>query len=178
MLIKSILKSIKNILIGNDEIKRFREMGVQIGENVHIYDSFIDQGHGFLISIGDNVTITRATILAHDASMKKELGYSKVGKVTIGNNVFIGNLAIVLCDVTIGNNVIVGAGAVVTKDIPSNSVVAGNPAKVISTYSEFMEKHRNEYENRPHYTTPWRTKTIDEKRKMKEELNNTFGYDD
>ena len=49
----------------------------------------------------------------------------------IGDNCFIGNGAILLPGITIGNEVIVGAGSVVTKDVPSNSIVAGNPAKVI-----------------------------------------------
>ena len=49
----------------------------------------------------------------------------------IGNQCFIGMNSIILPGVKIGNNVIVGAGAVVTKDIPSNTIVAGNPAKVL-----------------------------------------------
>lgn len=49
----------------------------------------------------------------------------------------------ILCGVNIGNQVIVGAGAVVTKDIPSNSVVAGAPARVICSYSDYIEKQKN-----------------------------------
>ncbi|WP_276866657.1 DapH/DapD/GlmU-related protein [Bacteroides heparinolyticus] len=51
--------------------------------------------------------------------------------VRIGDNCFIGNGAILLPGITIGNEVIVGAGSVVTKDVPSNTIVAGNPARVI-----------------------------------------------
>jgi exopolysaccharide acyltransferase PssR len=51
----------------------------------------------------------------------------------IGENCFIGINAMILPGVRIGDQVIVGAGAVVTKDVPANSVVAGNPAKVIKT---------------------------------------------
>ena len=53
------------------------------------------------------------------------------GEVHIGNNVFIGVNAVILRNVTIGDNAIVGAGAVVSKDVPTATVVAGNPAKVI-----------------------------------------------
>jgi UDP-2-acetamido-3-amino-2,3-dideoxy-glucuronate N-acetyltransferase len=43
----------------------------------------------------------------------------------------IGSNATILCGITIGENALVGAGAVVTKDVPANSIVAGNPAKII-----------------------------------------------
>lgn len=49
----------------------------------------------------------------------------------IGKKVFVGANAIIMCGIKIGDEVIVGAGAVVTKDVPSNSIVAGNPAKII-----------------------------------------------
>ena len=51
--------------------------------------------------------------------------------VTIGNNVWIGGGAIILPGVSIGDNVTIGAGSVVTKDIPSNTVAAGNPCRVL-----------------------------------------------
>ena len=56
--------------------------------------------------------------------------YSK-GPVLIGDNVWIGDKAVILPGVTIGCNAVIGANAVVTKDIPAYSVVAGNPAKII-----------------------------------------------
>lgn len=55
--------------------------------------------------------------------------------VIIGDNVWIGGDATILPGVTIGDNVVIGAGSVVTKDIPSNVVIAGNPAKIIKTLS-------------------------------------------
>jgi carbonic anhydrase/acetyltransferase-like protein (isoleucine patch superfamily) len=51
--------------------------------------------------------------------------------VRIGNNVWIGDSAIVCKGVTIGDNSIIGAGAVVVKDIPPNVIAAGNPAVVL-----------------------------------------------
>lgn len=61
-------------------------------------------------------------VLAHDASMHNVLGYTKIGRVRIGNNVFIGAGSIVLPNVQIGDNSIVGAGSIVTKDISPNVV--------------------------------------------------------
>ena len=72
------------------------------------------------------------TVLAHDGSTKKILGYSKVGNVVIGNNVFVGYGSIILPNVRIGNNVIVGAGTIVSKDIPDNVVVVqGKEVRIV-----------------------------------------------
>lgn len=57
--------------------------------------------------------------------------YELAFPVKIGNNVWIGGKVIICPGVTIGDNVVIGAGAVVVKDVPSNVVVAGNPAKII-----------------------------------------------
>lgn len=49
----------------------------------------------------------------------------------IGNDVTVGANVVIIGNIIIGNNVIIGAGSVVVKDIPSNSIVAGNPAQII-----------------------------------------------
>lgn len=66
-----------------------------------------------------------AVILTHDMCRKLHTN------VKIGKNCFIGANSIVMPGVSIGDSCIVAAGAVVTKNVPSNSIVAGNPAKVI-----------------------------------------------
>jgi maltose O-acetyltransferase len=83
------------------------------------------------------------TILAHDASTKKHLGYTKVGRVAIGRDVFLGAGAIILPGVSIGDGAIVGAGSVVTKDIPAGAVAVGNPATIVASVSELIEKHKS-----------------------------------
>lgn len=88
-------------------------------------------------------------MLAHDASTKKELGYSKVGCVNIGDNVFVGYGCIILPNVNIGNNVIIGAGTVVSKNVPNNVVIVGNPYRIICTYEEYMDKNREKLKNFP-----------------------------
>ena len=62
------------------------------------------------------------------------------GRIIVGNNVFIGNDSIILPNVHIGDNVIIGAGSVVTRDIPSNSVAAGVPCRVIRSIDEYHQK--------------------------------------
>ena len=103
----------------------------------------IDSAFCAEISCGDNVTLAKDVyVLAHDASMKKFLGKTKVGRVYIGSNVFIGAKTTILPCVTIGDNVIVAANSVVTKSIPPNEVWGGVPAKHIMTIDAFIQKHR------------------------------------
>jgi acetyltransferase-like isoleucine patch superfamily enzyme len=92
---------LKKIEIGDDCI---------IADSVHIYD----HDHNF-----DNLQ-----------KLIKEQGYKTVS-VKIGNNVWIGTKATILKGVSIGDGAIIGANAVVNKDVPSNAIVAGNPAQIL-----------------------------------------------
>ena len=86
------------------------------------------------IEIGENVAISHdVTIMDSDAHEGLWKGYKKTKPIKIGNHVWIGTRATILKGVTIGDNAIIAAGSVVTKDVPSNTVVAGVPAKVIKT---------------------------------------------
>lgn len=173
-----IKKIIRRIFKTKITIGELRSRGAVIGENCHIYGS-IDTGHEFLVTMGNNVTLASGSrILSHDGSTKKLLGYSKVGLVEIGNNVFIGASSIVLPNVKIGNNVVVGAGSVVTKDIPDNSIAVGNPAKVIGTYDAFAKKNQELFDNSPVWKTHYSKKTDEEKQEMKKTLSETgYGFD-
>ena len=153
------------------------KLGAKVGEDVQIWTDKIDKGHAFLLEIGDRVTISDARILLHDASTKRFIGYSKVGRVVIGNDVFIGADSVILPGVTIGSNVVVGAATVVTKDIPDNCVVVGNPGRIISSTKDFVEKNREFLKTRPVFTTYWVEKTEDEKIEMIEQLKRTNGFD-
>lgn len=138
------IRTIINKLRGVTDVPSLIKKGLIIGENVFInFGCIIDESFCWLISIGNNVTLApNVHILAHDASTKKALGYTKMGGVTIGNDVFIGAGTIILPGCRIGNKVIVGAGSVVTKDVPDNSVAVGNPANVICSYDAYLEKQK------------------------------------
>jgi acetyltransferase-like isoleucine patch superfamily enzyme len=86
------------------------------------------------IHIGANTLVAGGTvILSHDHCKRVGNNQPYIVDTYIGRNCFIAVGAIILPGINIGNEVIVGAGAVVTKDVPSNCVVAGNPAKIIRT---------------------------------------------
>lgn len=141
MFIKDIIYRLRGEVTTEQLIKKGLTVGKKFSRQNNV---IIDPGHCWLITIGDNVTLApRVHILAHDASTKTFLNYTKIGKVTIGNNVFVGASTIVLPGVTIGNNVIIGAGSVVTKDVPDNTVVAGVPAKKICNLDDYLDKMKN-----------------------------------
>lgn len=182
-LLKRILVKVgilKSSVPHDDIINYYRHQGITIGENVDIINSTLDGGFGSLITIGNNVTITGARILTHDASTKKFIGYSKIGFVTIGNNVFIGNGAIILPGTNIGDNVIIGAGCVVANDIPDDCVVVGNPAKVLCSTSEYIERNRKRLESTDAYVSNilFSQRTREEWVDLKDNLKNSkYGFD-
>lgn len=161
----------------NDDVNRYIRRGVQIGSGTKIYSCDIDYGHGYLIKIGNNCTITHATILSHDASTKHYIGYSKVGKVVIGDEVFIGYGSVILPGVTIGNRVIVGANTVVRKSIPDNCVVSGNPMTILCSTDDFINKHETCMKSLPVFNNSWRDKTPKEKDYERNVLKDSIGYD-
>lgn len=116
--------------------------GLKLGKNVDIIDTFFfDPSHCFLISIGDNCTICpNVRLIAYDASTKKHCGYTKMGRIDIKENCFVGDSTIILPNITIGPSSIIGAGSVVTKDVPPHMIAAGNPAKVISSVGDYIAK--------------------------------------
>ena len=84
---------------------------------------------GHHVMIGPGVQIYTA---AHPLQVKARIqGWEATKAIVIGDNVWVGGSAILLPGVRIGRNTVVGAGAVVSRSVPENSVVVGNPAKVI-----------------------------------------------
>lgn len=180
-MIKRILRVFKR---KKETEKEYRlRKGMKVGKNCHIYSwDTIDAGHPRLINIGDDVTIsTNVTILTHDASTNVVQCGTKLGRVTIGNNVFIGTRAVILCNIHIGNNVIVGAGSVVTHDLEDNGVYAGVPAKFICSIDAYRAKYQALRESSPRWDLDkswiaWKNATDIEEENMAKALKNGIGF--
>jgi acetyltransferase-like isoleucine patch superfamily enzyme len=129
-----------------------RRLGVEIGYDCRIYTKSWGS-EPFLVKIGNKVTITSGVkILTHDGAtwlIHNENGvrYQRYAPVNIGNNVFIGINSIIMPGVNIGDNVIIAAGSIVTKNVEHNTIVGGNPAKVISGFESYSSKVRENFVN-------------------------------
>lgn len=152
-----------NLLLGSRRasapfINYLRKQGITIGNDVTFHDPasvVVDIQNPHMLTIGNHVNITHGVvILTHDYSwaVLKTLPdhsncpsggiYGACGRVSIGDNVFIGMNAIITRGVTIGNNVIIGAGSIVTKDCLDNGVYAGNPARRVMEIETYYSKRR------------------------------------
>lgn len=165
------------------ELTCLMKKGLKIGKNTSINSGFnIDSAWPWLISIGDNVTIsTNVTILAHDASTNVVRQSTKLGKVTIGNNIFIGTGTTILCGVTVGDNVVIGAGSVVTHDLPANGVYAGVPTRKVCSIEQYREKYQNLRAQRPDFSqirpwNQWEDASEAEKQQMLDGLVDGIGF--
>lgn len=178
-----IAKEILYRIRGEYTTEKLIKMGMKVGKNFgRLNGVILDPSHCWLIEIGDNVTMApRVHILCHDASTKVHLNYTKIGKVKIGDNVFIGAESVVMPGSTIGDNVIIGANSTVTKDIPANVVAAGSPACVICTLEEYLSKNKKIMENAPVYGEDYTLRgnlTSEKKKQMINELEGKIGYID
>ena len=104
----------------------------------------------YLVQLGDSVGLSDGVrFVTHDGGLfvLNNLGLlpspdlpqkcDSFGRITVGNNVFIGMDTIILKGVTIGDNVVVGARSLVTRDLPSGAVYAGSPARFLKSIDEY-----------------------------------------
>ncbi len=125
-----------------------KNLGAKVGKNCQFYSlNFFSEP--YLIEIGDDVILSgEVKLVTHDGAVflfKDEIKnvQGNYGRIKIGNNCFIGMGAIILPNVTIGDNCIISAGAVVMNSIPDNSVVMGNPAKVVFKSQMYKKLKQN-----------------------------------
>ncbi len=108
---------------------------IEIGNNITLNQGVIMNGGGGIL-IEDNVLIAHYVQMYsedHSYEGSDDIIYQKSerGKIIIGKGTWIGANSIILKGVTIGAHAVIGAGSVVTKDVPSYTVYAGVPAKLI-----------------------------------------------
>lgn len=181
MALERILRKLYHRIFRRNPVKESIKRGLVVGRNFGMLGGvIIDPSHTWHIEIGDDVTLApRVHILAHDASTKKHLNYTRLGKVKIGNRVFVGASAIILPGVTIGDDVVIGAGSVVSRDIPAGHVAAGNPARIICTIDEFLSRKREEMRKCPCFGieyTDTRNVTANMKDEMNQRMKDRIGY--
>lgn len=122
----------------NTKVGAFVEIqkGVAIGKNCKISShSFLCEG----VHIGDNVFIGHGVMFVNDRyprattedGKQKAAADWQVIDTFVKKGASIGSNATILCGITIGENAMIGAGSVVTKDVPANTLVIGNPAKIV-----------------------------------------------
>lgn len=133
--------SILTELLGslNEGINIEHNFHCDLGYNIHVGKNFY-AGYNFtvldmvVVRIGDNCLIAPNVGLytaGHNINPIDRHKSGHASPIYIGNNVWIGGHVVIVGGVTIGDNSIVAAGSVVIKDVPSNTIVGGNPAKII-----------------------------------------------
>jgi acetyltransferase-like isoleucine patch superfamily enzyme len=133
-IIRNFIKGVINLLKEEPDIR------YKIG-NIKHHNAFVDGLTPQFVEIGDNfVSAPGAYIISHDSSLFRHMGKYRVEKTIIGDKVYLGANSVILPGVKIGDGVIIGAGSVVTKDVVPFTVVAGVPAKFISTVDEYIKK--------------------------------------
>lgn len=145
-----MVKEIYNRIYGKIKLQRLRKNGLRYGKNFDVASNVNFGSEPYLISIGNDVRISMNTqLITHDGGIwtLRKMGLLEdadcFGEIKIGNNVNIGMNVIILPGVKIGDNCVIGAGAVVTRNVPSNTIVAGIPARQIETIEEYYEKKKN-----------------------------------
>lgn len=128
---------------GEQNVDRLVAAGLELGAGTFIArDVYLDPGHPWLITIGDEAGLSPGVIvMVHDASMKRHMGFTRIARVAIGKRVFVGAGAIILPGSSIGDDSIVGAGAVVRGGFPPGSLLIGNPAKVVADVASVADWH-------------------------------------
>jgi acetyltransferase-like isoleucine patch superfamily enzyme len=157
----SIKKIILRLLYSPEEA--CRKNGMIIGKNCSI-GTWSIYPESYLIELGNHVQITSGVhIFTHGGGwiLRQQIpNFDSFGKVKIGDNVYIGNNAMIMPGIIVGSNVVIAAGSVVTKNVPDNCVVAGNPAKVVRDIQSYIDKYKQYDINCKNLSDPDKKKLI------------------
>lgn len=129
-LLSQLFKAVGNKTIIKPPMTVVHGDKVEIGHNTYINPHILMMAAGGIF-IGNNVQIAAYTKIITNNHDLYNRAVITCRPVLIADNCWIGAGAILLPGVSVGENSVVGAGSVVTKDVPPNTVVAGNPAKII-----------------------------------------------
>lgn len=152
-MLKSLARRAARYVRSGQDLDRLVAAGLTLGPGVSIQDGVVfDGAFPWLIEVGAETTIApQAYLLAHDASTKRHLGRTRVGRVVVGRRVFIGARALVMPGVTVGDGAVVAAGAVVTRDVAPGALVAGNPAAEIGRVEDYLARQRDRLQAGPFF---------------------------
>jgi maltose O-acetyltransferase len=147
------VQRLRQRLRGEVDIEALIERGLQIGANVYVAPwCLIDPVFAYLITIGDGCRLApRVHVLAHDATSRDALGYTRLAPVHIGCRVFVGADTLVLPGATIGDDTVIGAGSLVSSDIPAGSLAVGRPARVVGDTRDLFERRKARIEAGPRF---------------------------
>lgn len=125
--------------------KYAKYIGVNIGVDNFIPDKKCWSSEPYLITIGNHCQITSGVrLFTHgggNVARDKYPDFDVFGKIVIGDWVYIGSGSLIMPGVTIGDNVLVAAGSVVTRSVPPRTIVAGNPARVVGTVDDYIDRN-------------------------------------
>ena len=125
--------------------KYAKYIGVNIGVDNFIPDKKCWSSEPYLITIGNHCQITSGVrLFTHgggNVARDKYPDLDVFGKIVIGDWVYIGSGSLIMPGVTIGDNVLVAAGSVVTRSVPPRTIVAGNPARVVGTVDDYIDRN-------------------------------------
>ena len=145
-LMRKIFPGIGDNSIVNAPLTAIRPHMVNIGKNVVVMPGCLMMSAGG-ITIEDGAMIAANVQLISNNHDLYERQIITCKPVHIGKNAWVGAGATILPGVTIGDNAVVGAGSVVTKDVEANTIVAGNPAKLIKVIPPKLDSDAQNEDN-------------------------------
>lgn len=145
--LRNLVRAVEDRVASRNPTTFAKSLGVNLNGRVTFYgiSRAMFGSEPWMVTLNDNVYITAGVqFITHDGGtlvLRKhhpDLEWS--APITLGNNVYVGVNTIILPGVEVGDNVVIGAGSVVTKSVPSNTVAAGNPARRIRSFDDYLER--------------------------------------